>query len=103
MLASESSNPQALIIGGWLTIQAARAWSVSGFRLLTVKAGQYGHEKRCLLNCSKEIRSASTVRKPTDAALRLARSLLDGNVKPLRSMSARDLRPSSRWARPASW
>lgn len=82
MLASESSNPKAQIIVGWITVQAARTWRMSVFRLLTGKSGQYGHQKHFLPDGSKEIRYASTVRKPTDAALRLARGILDGNEKP---------------------
>lgn len=46
------------------------------------KSGQYGHQKHFLPDGSKEIRYGSTVRKPTDATLRLARGLLDGNTKP---------------------
>lgn len=82
MLASESSNPKAQIIVGWITVQAARTWRMSVFRLLTGKSGQYGHQKHFLPDGSREIRYASTVRKPTDATLRLARGLLDGSVRP---------------------
>lgn len=82
MLSSESSNPKAQIIIGWITVQAARTWRMSVFRLLTGKSGQYGHQKHFLPDGSKEIRYASTVRKPSDATMRLARGLLDGNVKP---------------------
>ncbi len=82
MLASESSNPKAQIIVRWITVHAARTWRMSVFRLLTGKSGQYGHQKHFLPDGTKEIRYASTVRKPTDAALRLARGILDGNEKP---------------------
>lgn len=82
MLASESSNTKAQIIVGWITVQAARTWRLSIFRLLTGKSGRYGHQKHFLPDGSKEIRYASTVSKPTDATLRLARAILDGNEPP---------------------
>lgn len=82
MLASETSDAKAQEIIGWITLNAARTWRVSVFRLLTGKSGVYGPQKYFGPDRKMEIRYASTAHRPTADTLRRARGLFDGSVKP---------------------
>lgn len=82
MLVSETSDSRARVVVGWITVNAARTWRVSVFRLLTGKSGQFGPQKFFYPDGTKEIRYASTAKQPTEAALKLARGLLDGTIRP---------------------
>jgi len=82
MLVSETDDARARVILGWITLNAARTWRLSVFRLLTGKSGQFGPQKHFFSDGSKEIRYASTAKRPTAEALRIARGLLDGSIRP---------------------
>lgn len=82
MLASETDDARARVVIGWITVNAARTWRMSVFRLLTGKSEQFGPQKFFHTDGSKEIRYASTAKRPTAATMQLARGLLDGTVKP---------------------
>ncbi len=82
MLASETSDAKAQEIIGWITLNAARTWRMSVFRLLTGRSGVYGPQKYFGPDGKMEIRYASTARKPTEDTMRRARGLFDGSVKP---------------------
>ncbi len=82
MLASETGNAKAQIIIGWITLNAARSWRYSVFRLLTGKSGLYGQQKFFWPEGTKEVRYASTAKKATTDTLRIARGLFDGTIKP---------------------
>ncbi len=82
MLASETSDAKAQEIIGWITLNAARTWRMSVFRLLTGKSGFYGPQKYFGPDGKMEIRYASTAQWPTADTLRRARGLFDGSVKP---------------------
>ncbi len=82
MLASETSDSKAQTIIGWITLNAARTWRMSVFRLLTGKSGLYGHQKFFWPDGKTEVRYASTFHKATANTLRIARGLFDGMIKP---------------------
>jgi len=82
MLASETDDAQARVVVGWITVHAARTWRLSLYRLLTGKSGQFGPQKFFFPDGSKEIRYASTAKRPTPETLRIARGLLDGSIQP---------------------
>lgn len=84
MLESETKDPRARIVIGWITIHAARAWRKTLVRLLTGRSGKYGHQKYFYPDGRVEIRYASTVNEPGPETLRLARELLAGRVRPPR-------------------
>lgn len=84
MLESETKDPRARVVIGWITLHAARAWRKSLVRLLTGRSGKYGHQKYFYPDGRVEIRYASTVKEPGPEALRLARDLLAGRVRPPR-------------------
>ena len=81
MLASETDDAQARVVVGWITVHAARTWRMSLYRLLTGKSGQFGPQKFFFPDGSKEIRYASTAKRPTSETLRVARGLLDGSIQ----------------------
>lgn len=81
MLASETDDAQARVVVGWITVHAARTWRLSLYRLLTGKSGQFGPQKFFFPDGSKEIRYASTAKRPTSETLRIARGLLDGSIQ----------------------
>ena len=82
MLESETTDERARIVIGWITVQTARAWHLSLFRLLTGRSGQYGHQKYFYPDGRVEIRYASTEKEPGPEARRLAKALLAGRVRP---------------------
>ncbi len=82
MLASETRDAKAQTIIGWITLNAARTWRLSVFRLLTGKSGLYGHQKFFWPDGKSEVRYASTAKKATADTLRIARGLSDGTIKP---------------------
>lgn len=82
MLASETSDIRARVVIGWITVNAAHTWHMSVYRLLTGRSGQFGPQKYFYPDGKKEIRYASTAKRPTAETLRLARGLLDGSITP---------------------
>lgn len=93
MLASETSDTRAQVVIGWITVNAARTWRMSVYRLLTGKSGQFGPQKFFYSDGRKEVRYASTAKPATAETLRLARGLLDGSIVP--PSSVRSTRPSA--------
>lgn len=82
MLASETEDAKARVIIGWITVNAARTWRMSVYRLLTGKSGQFGPQKYFYPDGKKEVRYASTAKRPTEDTYRIARGLLDGSITP---------------------
>jgi len=82
MLASETDNAKARVVIGWITLNAARTWRMSVYRLLTGKSGKFGPQKYFYPDGKKEVRYASTSKQPTAETYRIARGLLDGSITP---------------------
>jgi len=82
MLASETEDAKARVVIGWITVNAAHTWRMSLYRLLTGKSGQFGPQKYFYADGKKEVRYASTAKRPTPETMRIARGLLDGTLTP---------------------
>lgn len=86
MLASEPRFQSARELIGWLTIQRARARSLSVYQLLTQGKG-YGPQDRGERGGGSMF--ASTARRPSAADVQLARALLSGEVQPAEAIRQR--------------
>lgn len=92
MLASETGDPNARVVVGWIALQFARRRKVSLFKLLTADSGEYGPQK-----LAGVIRYAATTKSPTAETRKLAQELLAGELQPSEAIRAHGLSPWVEW------